>query len=99
MRWKLIFIAALLAALASASLSFCALKTLAYFNFAAPRNNLIAVLACPFILLIYTAFFVYRHTARRRRLQAILCPTFGALLTVLIYALLMKYQLLPRLFY
>ena len=39
----------------------------------------------PFTAILLASIFVYRHTARRRKLQAILTATLSILLTILIF--------------
>ena len=67
MRWKLLFVAPLLAAAAAGAVF--ALSRLVVFNHGSPLT-LVYILMPPFVTAVGAAFFVYRHTARRRALQA-----------------------------
>ena len=74
MRWKLLVIASLLAALTGAGVSFVIFPTLMNVPM---RETLLDVLTSNLSPLLYAAppaaaaaVFVYRHTARRRKLQA-----------------------------
>ena len=66
MRWKLLIVASLLAAAAGAGLCFA----VAYALSAAPRWWPVAAFPAPLGAAAFAAVFVYRHTARRRALQA-----------------------------
>ncbi len=83
MRWKLLLASGLIAGIVGTGLSLAVL----FFTSGERQNlwqqprlwvSLLAVLL-PFALFIYTAIFVYRHTARRRRLQAFLSVALAAL--------------------
>ncbi|HEY9285726.1 MAG TPA: hypothetical protein VIP46_19910 [Pyrinomonadaceae bacterium] len=74
MRWKLLVIASLLAALVGACVFFVALPSLTSVPM---RETLLDILTSPLSPLLYAAppaaaaaVFVYRHTPRRRKLQA-----------------------------
>lgn len=69
MRWKLLFVAPLLAAAAAAGAVF-ALGRLVVFNHGSPLT-LGYILVPPFVTAVGAAVYVYRHTARRRALQAV----------------------------
>lgn len=83
MRWKLLVITSLLAAIAGAGL--CAALT--YFLLASSLRPATAdwlsamTLLLPLASITYASIFVYRHTARRRRLQAALTALLSLLLT------------------
>jgi hypothetical protein len=84
MRWKLLIIASALATLvgagASLGLAHWLLGTAARFR--TPDLTALAVLAFPVATVSAASIFVYRHTARRRTLQAALTATLTALLTL-----------------
>ena len=84
MRLKLILIAALLAAITGAGASiaiilgaFASLKPLA-----SPSLLVLSTFLLPVAAIVWATMFVYRHTARRRKLQAVLTATLGLLLTL-----------------
>lgn len=89
MRWKLLIAASLLAATAGAGACYAA----AYFLLApppgaAPRGWVAAAtLAAPLGAITYASVFVYRHTARRRVLQAAAAALLASLLTLTALAL------------
>lgn len=88
MRWKLFFLAAIIAALAGASASVLALLLIERYGL---FENLYARIAVAIILpsaaITYASFFVYRHTSRRRQLQGALTAVAASLLTVAFVAL------------
>jgi hypothetical protein len=84
MRLKLVIIAALLATIAGAGSSiaiilgaFASLKPLT-----SPGLFVLATLLLPIGAIVWASIFVYRHTARRRKLQAALTAILGLLLTL-----------------
>ncbi len=85
-RWKLLIITSLIAALLSAA----GMRALAYWLMgsaaraeAAPHPaTIFAVVLVPLLLAALASVFVYRHTARRRKLQAALTVLFALVLTV-----------------
>lgn len=84
MRLKLILIAALLAAIAGAGVSiaiilaaFASLKPLT-----SPSLLVFSTFLLPVGAIVWATMFVYRHTARRRKLQAALTAILGLLLTL-----------------
>jgi lysylphosphatidylglycerol synthetase-like protein (DUF2156 family) len=84
MRLKLVLIASLLAAVAGAGASiaiilgsFASLKPLS-----SPGLLVLATFALPAGAIVWSTMFVYRHTARRRKLQAVLTAVLGLLLTL-----------------
>ncbi|MGB8509111.1 MAG: hypothetical protein WCD76_12060 [Pyrinomonadaceae bacterium] len=84
MRWKLLIAASLLATLVGAGLGLAAthwLSSLPVFA-QAPAYAAALALLFPVAAIIYSAVFVYRHTARRRTLQAMLMALLAALLTL-----------------
>lgn len=97
MRWKLLIITSLVAALINTG----GMRVLAYWVMdetacvPTPRPAAIfAVLAVPILFITLACIFVYRHTARRRKLQAALSALFTLVLTILL--LLITAQFLPR---
>ena|SRR2546422_11333385 len=82
MRLKLVLIASLLAAVIGSGASiaiilgaFASLKPLS-----APGLLVIATFVLPTAAVLYASIFVYRHTARRRKLQAALTAILAVLL-------------------
>ncbi|HVG29815.1 MAG TPA: hypothetical protein VM864_08970 [Pyrinomonadaceae bacterium] len=84
MRWKLLVITSLAATAAGAGL--CALLvhllSASTVRPAAADPLAAATLILPAAAIAYAAVFVYRHTARRRKLQAVLTAVFSLVLTV-----------------
>lgn len=78
MRWKLLIAASLVAALVGAG----ACLLLARLLPAAPASAAWAVLLLPLGAVAAASVFVYRHTARRRALQAMATALLAALLTL-----------------
>jgi hypothetical protein len=81
MRWKLLVIASFVAALISCGL-WSALAIGAFGSARALARNdwlLLSSLIIPLGIAVYSAVFVYRHTARRRKTQA----TFTVVLTLI----------------
>lgn len=85
MRWKLLlitpFVAALLGAGASLGLLYSRGVEPASL-IAAPRLLALAALALPVGVMTYATIFVYRHTARRRVLQATATALLSIILTL-----------------
>jgi hypothetical protein len=84
MRLKLILIASLLAALVGSGASiaivlgaFASLKPLK-----TPGVLVLSTFVLPAAALVWATIFVYRHTARRRKLQAVMTALLGLLLTL-----------------
>lgn len=85
MRLKLVFAASVLAAVVGAGA--CIALVLGVFSVEAlsrPRPGLLvaSTLLLPIATIIFSAIFVYRHTARRRKLQALLTTLIATLLTL-----------------
>ncbi|HEX8098273.1 MAG TPA: hypothetical protein VF507_09565 [Pyrinomonadaceae bacterium] len=83
MRWKLLLIVSLLATLLGAG----ATLLLLFFllpdrNLGAPDAFVLGTLIAPLAAVAFASVFVYRHTARRRPLQAVLTAVFSLLLTL-----------------
>jgi uncharacterized BrkB/YihY/UPF0761 family membrane protein len=96
-RWKLLIITSLVAALVNTG----GMRALAYWMMDAsecvptPRPTVIfAVLATPVLFITLACIFVYRHTARRRKLQVALTALFALILTIIL--LLITARILPR---
>lgn len=86
MRLKLVFIASILSAIIGAGSSIG--TTLAFSSSVRPPTpGLLAALALliPIVTVLLAAIFVYRHTARRRRLQAIITALLSILLSLAIF--------------
>ena len=83
MRLKLVFAAAALAALVGAGS--CIALVLGVFSTAAlsrPGLLVASTLLIPVATIVFSAIFVYRHTARRRKTQAFLTTLIAILLTL-----------------
>jgi predicted anti-sigma-YlaC factor YlaD len=87
MRLKLVLISALIAALAGAGSAiaiilsaFSSLKPIA-----APGLLVVSTYLLPALTTMLASIFVYRHTARRRRLQAMLTAIIALLLTIVLF--------------
>jgi hypothetical protein len=87
MRLKLVLICSSIAAIVGAGAA--AAIILSVFSSLTPvtRPGLVVVLTylLPLTAILLASIFVYRHTARRRKLQAILTATLSILLTILIF--------------
>lgn len=88
MRWKLLLIASLLATLVGAGGT---LGIIGFFGFAKPfasQDRLIfATLLVPVAAITAASIFVYRHTARRRPLQAMMTALLACVLTLAVLIL------------
>ena len=87
MRLKLVLISSLIAAVVGAGAAsgiiisiFSSLKPITR-----PGGLVVSTYLLPFTATLLASIFVYRHTARRRKLQAILTATLSILLTILIF--------------
>ena len=102
MRWKLLILTSVAAALVAFGL-WCAL-TIAIFGSAAAlaRHDwlLLASLVIQLVVTAIAGFFVYRHTARRRKTQAAITAVVVLLLTAFAYyvasQLFPAYLVIPR---
>jgi hypothetical protein len=86
MRLKLVVIASLLAAIVGAGS--CIALVLGVFSVRAlssPGLLVTSTLLLPIAAIIFSSIFVYRHTARRRRLQAFLTVVLATLLTLALF--------------
>src|SRR5688572_9652083 len=83
MRLKLVFAASALAAIVGAGS--CAALVLGFFSVKAlssPGLLVLSTMLLPVATIVFAAIFVYRHTARRRKLQAFLTTLIATLLTL-----------------
>ena len=88
MRLKLVVFASLLAAVVGAGS--CIALVLGVFSrpaLSSPGLLVLSTLILPLATIIIASIFVYRHTARRRRLQAFLTLVLATLLTISIFVL------------
>lgn len=87
MRLKLVLISALVAAVVGAGLAIAII--LSVFSSLKPTTGPGLLVASTYLLPALTtllaSMFVYRHTARRRRLQAMLTAIIALLLTILLF--------------
>jgi hypothetical protein len=101
LRWKLLVITSLAATVAGAGL--CAalvyLLMVSTLSPGATVSLIAATLVLPLASITYATIFVYRHTARRRKLQAVLTASFTLVLTIgaLLAAALIGNRILSRL--
>ena len=84
MRWKLLLVASLLAAVAGAGAGLGIIYGLLGSTRPVTAPDLPALLAllAPLVVITFTSLFVYRHTARRRALQAAAAVLLAAALTL-----------------
>ncbi|HEY0407767.1 MAG TPA: hypothetical protein VGC89_18675 [Pyrinomonadaceae bacterium] len=89
MRWKLVVIASLLATIVGggSALGLIFGLTLTAENLSRPSLFAFGALFVPIAAVVAAAVFVYRHTARRRRLQAMLTALLASILTLTILLL------------
>ena len=87
MRLKLVLIASLIAALvgAGAAIALILFVTSSLSSITTPGLFVIAAYLLPALAIFFAAMFVYRHTARRRKLQATLTVLISLLLTLTIF--------------
>lgn len=86
MRLKLVVLASLLAAVVGAGS--CIALVLGVFSVKAmssPGLLVTSTILMPIATIIFASIFVYRHTARRRRLQAFLTVVLATLLTLALF--------------
>ena len=85
MRLKLVLVSSLVAAIVGAG-SAIAIILAAFSSHHPPSGVLVASsYLLPALAIALATLFVYRHTARRRKLQAILTATIALLLTILLF--------------
>jgi hypothetical protein len=82
MRWKLILIAAMITAIVGAGLPFMVYRLLGFTQNIKPSILLIGLLV-PLLTIFASSLFVYRHTARRRSLQAMATALLSCILMLL----------------
>jgi hypothetical protein len=89
MRLKLVLISALIAALVGAGGAIAIILSVfsSFKPVAAPGLLVVSTYLLPTVATILASVFVYRHTARRRRLQAVLTAIIALLLTILFFVL------------
>jgi uncharacterized BrkB/YihY/UPF0761 family membrane protein len=88
MRLKLVFAASALAALVGAGS--CIALVLGVFSakaLSSPNLLVFSTLLLPVATIVFAAIFVYRHTARRRKLQALLTTLIATLLTLALFVI------------
>src|SRR5882672_11866013 len=87
MRLKLVLISALIAALVGAGGAIAIILSVfsSFKPVTAPGLLVVSTYLLPTIATILASVFVYRHTARRRRLQAALTAIIALLLTIAIF--------------
>jgi hypothetical protein len=81
LRWKLLVITSLAAAVLGAGLFVALASILSAYELRPPFRLGVATLLLPLASITYATIFVYRHTARRRKLQASLTALLSLLLT------------------
>ena len=88
MRLKLVIIASVLAAVVGAGASIAlVLGVLSVKSLSSPGLLALLTLLLPIAAIVFASIFVYRHTARRRKLQAFLTALLATLLTLSIFML------------
>lgn len=88
MRLKLVIAASLLAAVVGAGS--CIALVLGVFSvkvLSSPGLLAASTLLLPIVTIVFASIFVYRHTARRRKLQAFLTAILAILLTLSLFLL------------
>jgi hypothetical protein len=83
-RWKLLIITSLVAAILSAGGIYALVYLMEGWSrpLSAQPGLIAGVIGSPLLLGILATIFVYRHTARRRKLQAMLTALISIILTV-----------------
>ncbi|HEY6189811.1 MAG TPA: hypothetical protein VIW80_19310 [Pyrinomonadaceae bacterium] len=89
MRWKLLLIASLLATIVGAGAPLCIVLGFPNLHdrFSDPGIFIFSTLLIPAAAIMAASFFVYRHTARRRQIQAVLTVLLSAVLTLTVLLL------------
>lgn len=89
MRLKLVLIASLLAAIIGSGASIAII--LAVFSSLRPVSTpgllVLSTFLLPVVMVLVAAIFVYRHTARRRKLQAVLTAILATVLSLTVFIL------------
>lgn len=89
MRLKLVMLVAVIAALvgAGSSVAIILTRSTSVHVLSSPDLVVTATLVLPIACVILAAFFVYRHTARRRKTQALLTAVLAAFLSLGLFIL------------
>lgn len=88
MRLKLVIIASVLAAVVGAGASIAlVLGVFAVKSLSSPGLLAASTFLLPIAAIVFASIFVYRHTARRRKLQAFLTAVLATLLALSIFML------------
>ena len=87
MRLKLVLICSLIAAIAGAGSAIAIIVSVfsSLHPIASPDLLVVSTYLLPILTTLLASIFVYRHTARRRKLQAILTATIASILTILLF--------------
>ena len=89
MRWKLLILTSLVAAIAGVGLTLVVI--LGFYgslkNLSTHELSRTLTFAIPLALTAFAGFFTYRHTARRRKLQTVLVVVLALVLTLAGFAL------------
>ena len=96
MRLKLVFAASALAAIVGAGS--CVAIVLGFFSleaFFSPGLVVASTFLLPVATIVFASIFVYRHTAKRRKLQAFLTTLIAILLTLCIFVFAMVLSARP----
>ena len=93
MRLKLVFLSSMLAALVGAGSSIAII--ISVFSSLSPMTTpglvVLSTFLLPVLTVLLATIFVYRHTARRRKLQAALTTIIALLLTIAVFVLASVY--------
>lgn len=87
MRLKLVMLVAIIAAVvgAGSSIAIILARSTSVHVLSSPDLIVTATLVLPIACVILAAFFVYRHTARRRKTQALLTGVLAAFLSLAVF--------------
>jgi amino acid transporter len=87
MRLKLVLICSLIAAVAGAGSAIAIIVSVfsSLHPIASPDLLVVSTYLLPILTTLLASIFVYRHTARHRKLQAILTATIASILTILLF--------------
>jgi predicted anti-sigma-YlaC factor YlaD len=89
MRLKLVLISSLIAAVAGAGSAIVIIVSVfsSLHPIATPGLVVVSTYLLPILTTLLASIFVYRHTARRRKLQAILTATIASILTITFFVI------------
>ena len=89
MRLKLVLISSLLAAIVGAGSAIAIIVSVfsSLHAIASPGLLVVSTYLLPVLTTLLASMFVYRHTARRRKLQAILTATITTILTITFFVI------------